>query len=80
MEEAKDFTKIYGLDSKIISAKIIGDNNGKVNFKTDRYGDTTIYFPRVKFDQDVTVVELNFNEKIKFSKTIKKKSFLCRKF
>ncbi|MCA6066089.1 alpha-L-fucosidase [Chryseobacterium sp. RG1] len=75
LEEAKDFTKIYGLDSKLISAKIIGDNNGKVDFKTDRYGGTTIYFSKVNFDQDVTVVELNFNEKIKFSKTIKKEEF-----
>lgn len=70
LEEAKDFTKIYGLHSKPTSIKIIGDNNAKVDFKTDHNGNITLYFSNVKFDQDVTVVELNFNETVNISDNI----------
>ena len=79
LEEAKDFTKIYGLSSLPISAKIIGDNTGKVNFKNDSNGNLTLNFSDVKFDQDVTVVELSFNEKIKFSSVIKKEDLILQK-
>lgn len=79
LEEAKDFTKVYGLDSTPISAKIIGDKNSQVNFKRDNSGNIILYFSKVKFDQDVTVVELNFNEKIKFSKAIKKEELSVQK-
>jgi alpha-L-fucosidase len=79
LEEAKDFTKIYGLDSIPISAKIIGDKNSPVDFKRDNSGNIILYFSKVKFDQDVTVVELNFNEKIKFSKAIKKEELSVQK-
>lgn len=78
-EEAKDFTKIYGLSSLPISAKIIGDNTGKVNFKNDSNGNINLNFSNVKFDQDVTVVELSFNEKIKFSSVIKKEDLTLQK-
>lgn len=71
LEEAKDFTKIYGLHSKPSSIKIIGGNNGKVGFKTDRNGNINLYFSNVKFDQDVTVVELSFNETVNISDNIK---------
>lgn len=79
LEEAKDFTKIYGLSSLPISAKIIGDNTGKVNFKNDSNGNINLNFSNVKFDQDVTVVELSFNEKIKFSSVIKKEDLALQK-
>lgn len=79
LEEAKDFTKIYGLNSKPVSAKIIGDNDAKVDYKPDNFGNITIYFSKVKFDQDVTVIELNFNEEIKLSKTIKKEELSLQK-
>jgi len=79
LEEAKDFTKIYGLDSTPVSAKVIGDKTGKVEFKTDKYGNTVINFANVKFDQDVTVVEVSFNEKISFSNTIKKENLSLQK-
>jgi alpha-L-fucosidase len=74
LEEAKDFTKIYGLNTLPTSAKIIGDNSGKVDFKADNNGNINLYFSNVKFDQDATVVELSFNEKINFSTAIKKES------
>ncbi|PZU03877.1 MAG: alpha-L-fucosidase, partial [Chryseobacterium sp.] len=79
LEEAKDFTKIYSLSSLPISAKIIGDNTGKVNFKNDSNGNINLNFSNVKFDQDVTVVELSFNEKIKFSSVIKKEDLALQK-
>lgn len=79
LEEAKDFTKIYGLDSIPISAKIIGDKNSQVDFKRDNSGNIILYFSKVKFDQDVTVVQLDFNEKIKFSKAIKKEELSLQK-
>jgi alpha-L-fucosidase len=75
LEEAKDFTKIYGLSSIPTSAKILGDSNGKVDFKTDNNGNLTLNFSNVKFDKDVTVVELGFNEKIKFNPTVKKENY-----
>ncbi len=74
LEEAKDFTKIYGLNPSPISAKIIGNNTSKVYFKNDSYGNINLNFSNVKFDQDVTVVELSFNDKIKFSSAIKKET------
>lgn len=74
LEEAKDFTKIYGLNTLPTVAKIIGDNNGKVDFKADGNGNLVVHFSNIKFDQDVTVVELSFNEKISFSNTIKKET------
>ncbi|MDR6403104.1 MULTISPECIES: alpha-L-fucosidase [Chryseobacterium] len=75
LEEAKDFTKIYGLSSIPTSAKILGDSNGKVNFKTDNNENLTLNFSNVKFDKDVTVVELSFSEKIKFNPTVKKENY-----
>ncbi|PJJ66669.1 alpha-L-fucosidase [Chryseobacterium geocarposphaerae] len=79
LEEAKDFAKIYGLHLLPISAKIIGDDTGKVNFKNDSNGNINLNFSNVKFDQDVTVVELSFNEKIKFSSVIKKEDLTLQK-
>ncbi|ANF52780.1 alpha-L-fucosidase [Chryseobacterium glaciei] len=72
LEEAKDFTKIYGLTSMPKLARIIGNDNGKVNFKAENTGNLTVNFSNVKFDQDVTVVELDFNDKITFSNNIKR--------
>lgn len=72
LEEVKDFTRIYGLVSIPKSARIIGDDNGKVDFKADHNGNLTVNFSNVKFDQDVTIVELDFNDKITFSNLIKK--------
>lgn len=73
LEEAKDFTKIYGLNSKIISAKIIGDSNSKVSFNQDQEGNVQLNFHHVNFDQDVTVVELSFNESLKLKTKINTK-------
>ncbi|SIP86378.1 alpha-L-fucosidase [Chryseobacterium sp. RU37D] len=75
LEEAKDFTKIYGLNSIPKSARVIGDPTGKVVYKTDSNGNMTLYFSNVKFDQDVTVIELSFNDKIKLNPNIKKENY-----
>ena len=67
LDEVKDFVKIYGLSSKIKSAKVVGDSSGNVEYNHDKNGTTTLTFHNVNFDQDVTVVELNFEHKIQFN-------------
>ncbi|WP_027379536.1 alpha-L-fucosidase [Chryseobacterium daeguense] len=74
LEETKDFTKIYGLDSVPISARIIGDAGGKVDFKSEN-GNLTLHFSNVTFDKDMTVVEVAFNDKIKFNQNAKKENY-----
>ncbi|WP_415327041.1 alpha-L-fucosidase [Chryseobacterium sp. MMS23-Vi53] len=74
LEEAKDFTKIYGLNSIPKSVRILGDNTAKIDVKNDNNGNLTLSFSNVKFDQDVTVIELSFNDKIKFNENIKKEN------
>lgn len=66
LEEAKNFTKIYGLKSFPVSAEVLSDPNAKVNMVTDPAGNLTLHFSNVQFDQDVTVIELNFNKEIQF--------------
>ncbi|MCL1675016.1 alpha-L-fucosidase [Elizabethkingia meningoseptica] len=70
LEEAKDFTKIYGLITAPVSARIIGDTNAKVNYTQDKNGNLTLNFTNAQFDKDVTVVELNFNEPVKYTDKI----------
>lgn len=67
LEEAKDFVKVYGLDTPPLSAKIIGDQNSKINFKSDNKGNYTFNLTNSKFDQDVTVLEIDFKDKLQFS-------------
>jgi alpha-L-fucosidase len=61
LEEAKDFVKIYGLLSMPKSAKIVGTNE-KINFTTEKNQNITLDLSNVKFDQDVTVVELDVQQ------------------
>jgi alpha-L-fucosidase len=70
MEEAKDFTKIYGLAATPVSAQIIGDTNAKINYIQDQNGNLTLSFANTQFDKDVTVVQLNFNEPVKTTNKI----------
>ncbi|WP_407481381.1 alpha-L-fucosidase [Elizabethkingia meningoseptica] len=70
LEEAKDFTKIYGLSTAPVSARIIGDTNAKVNYTQDKNGNLTLNFTSTQFDKDVTVVQLNFNEPVKYTDKI----------
>ncbi|MEH7889066.1 alpha-L-fucosidase [Elizabethkingia meningoseptica] len=70
LEEAKDFTKIYGLITAPVSARIIGDTNAKVNYTQDKNGNLTLNFTNAQFDKDVTVVQLNFNEPVKYTDKI----------
>lgn len=79
LEEAKDFTKIYGINSIPTTVKIIGDQNGRADFKRDNYGNITIHFSNLRFDQDATVIELSFKEKITFSSVIKKENLSLQK-
>ncbi|MEN4762637.1 alpha-L-fucosidase [Chryseobacterium sp. C39-AII1] len=67
LEEAKDFVKVYGLDIPPLSATIIGDQNSKINFKSDNKGNYTFNLTNSKFDQDVTVLEIDFKDKLQFS-------------
>jgi len=76
LEEAKDFVKINGLKTPPRSAKIIGDLNSKVSIVSDHKENFTIHLSDANFDQDVTVLELDFKEKIKFSDPQKKQRHL----
>lgn len=62
LEEAKDFVKVHGLVTRPDAVKIIGDENVGVNFSFDRETTMTIDLSGVKFDQDVTTVELVFKD------------------
>jgi alpha-L-fucosidase len=61
LEEAKDFVKIYGLLSMPKSAKIVGTHE-KINFTIEKNQNITLDLSNVKFDQDVTVVELDVEQ------------------
>ncbi|ASK28948.1 alpha-L-fucosidase [Chryseobacterium sp. T16E-39] len=65
LEEAKNLTKIYGLNSIPTSAKVLGDPQGKVNMIPEPKGNLTLRFSNLNFDQDVTVVELDFDKEIR---------------
>lgn len=71
LEEAKDFDNIYGLITQPVSAKIVGDHNSKVYFEWNN-GTVNLNLSKVNFDQDVTVVQLQFNDPLVFSKDISK--------
>lgn len=75
LEEVKDFVKIYGLVSKPSAIKIVGDKNSQVNFHFSNDTTMTVDLSKVKFDQDVTTVQLVFNERPSLLKDVKKDSF-----
>ena len=60
LEEAKNFTKIYGLATKPVSAKIIGDSKAAIKMDYSQEKTLTLNFHNIKFDKDVTVVEISF--------------------
>ncbi len=70
LEEAKTKARIYGLKSKINSAKIVGEPLAKVSYQQDQAGNAVLEFHNTQFDQDATVVELHFNEIVKVDKKI----------
>ncbi|MBK1896292.1 alpha-L-fucosidase [Chryseobacterium paridis] len=74
LEEAKDFTKIYGLVNQPISAKIIGDDKAKVNFNLTTNKTLTLNFSNTQFDQDATVVQLSFKDPIAILKDFPKEA------
>ena len=76
LEEAKDFTKIYGVMNQPISVRIIGDDNAKVNFSLDKSNALTLNFLNIQFDQDVTVVQLTFKDPLKILKDVPKEKKL----
>ncbi len=61
LEEAKDFTKIYGLATKPGAVKILGDDQAIVNMDYNQEKTLTLHFSKIKFDKDVTVAELVFD-------------------
>ncbi|NIF06100.1 alpha-L-fucosidase [Chryseobacterium sp. Tr-659] len=72
LEEAKNFTKIYGLATKPTSVKIVGDGQSVINLDYSLDKTLTLNFSKVKFDQDVTVVELDFETPPVFLKNFQK--------
>jgi len=75
LEEAKDFVKLYGLASKPSAIKIVGDENSQVNFRFTNDTTMMIDLSKVKFDQDVTTVQLIFSEKPTLLNHFEKDSF-----
>ncbi|WP_288445483.1 alpha-L-fucosidase [uncultured Chryseobacterium sp.] len=71
LEEAKSFTKIYGLATKPLSAKIIGDPSAVITMDHNSGKTLTLNLSNVKFDQDVTVVEITFETPPVFLKDFK---------
>lgn len=72
LEEAKNFTKIYGLATKPLSIKIVGDPSASVKVDYNPEKVLTLNFSKVKFDKDVTVAELIFDAPPVFIKDFKK--------
>lgn len=72
LEEAKNFTKIYGLGTKPASVKIIGDPSTVIKTDYNAEKTLTLNFSNVKFDKDVTVAELTFDTSPVFLKDFKK--------
>ncbi|MCT2560365.1 alpha-L-fucosidase [Chryseobacterium herbae] len=75
LEEAKDFVKVYGLNNKPDAVRIVGDDHAQVNFSFTHDKTMTIDLSNVKFDQDVTTVELVFKEKPLFLKNFPTDSY-----
>ncbi|MCJ7935787.1 MAG: alpha-L-fucosidase [Chryseobacterium sp.] len=75
LEEAKSLTKIYGLATKPTSVKIVGNGQAVINSDYSDKKTLTLHFSKVKFDQDVTVVELTFDQPPVFVKDLKKEQY-----
>nr|WP_315027707.1 alpha-L-fucosidase [uncultured Chryseobacterium sp.] len=71
LEEAKDFTKIYGLATKPSSVKMIGDDQAVISMDYNKEKNLTLHFSKVKFDKDVSVIELTFDTPPVFLKGFK---------
>lgn len=72
LEETKNFAKIYGLATKPLSVKIIGDASAVVTMDYNTEKTLTLNFSNVKFDKDVTVAEITFDTPLVFLKDFKK--------
>ena len=66
IEGQKDRDRIKGITTPIQSVKIVGDEQGKVEYKHDEEGNVYLEFREVNFDPSVTVVELKFESEIQF--------------
>lgn len=73
LDEAKNFTKIYGLATKPHSARILGDPSAVVSLDYNAEKTLTLNFSNVKFDKDVTVAEIVFDSPPLFLKDFKRK-------
>lgn len=72
LDEAKNFTKIYGLATKPNAVKIIGDPSAVVTIDYNAEKTLTLNFSNTKFDKDVTVAEVTFDTPPTFLKDFKK--------
>jgi len=67
LDEAKHYTQLLGIQSKVKSASIVGQSNAKLTFKQEDKN-VTINLKNVSFDPAVTVIALNFDQRIEFQK------------
>ena len=75
LDEAKDFIKIKGLSARPSSIKMIGSPSNLITeYKNN---ELKVNLNNKDFDQDVTVIEVKFNEKIKLSSISKESENLA---
>lgn len=72
LDENKNFIKIYGLETKPISVKIIGDPSTVVKMDYSAEKTLTLNLSNAKFDKDVTVAEVTFDNPPVFLNDFKK--------
>ncbi|KMQ61652.1 alpha-L-fucosidase [Chryseobacterium angstadtii] len=68
LEEAKDFVKLYGVTNKPYAVKVVGDPGAKVGISFENKSTMTLDLSQIKFDKDVTTVELVFKDQPIFLK------------
>ncbi|WP_187478237.1 alpha-L-fucosidase [Amniculibacterium sp. G2-70] len=70
LEEKKNKVRLYGIDSKIISVTTADSEEIPVPFQQDSFGNAVLDVSKISFDQDATVLTVNFNESLKLKPNV----------
>ena len=70
MEEKKSKVRLHGIKTPIISVKTVDESQQNIPFSQDKNGDITLNIASIEMDQDATVVEVLFKEKLKLEDKI----------
>jgi alpha-L-fucosidase len=74
LDEEKDKVRLYGINSKILEVKTADFTGEKIPFSQDENGNVVLDISTISFDEDATVLQISFPEKIKLASTIKKEN------